>query len=160
MQGCFQRCLTALGLSDSRNRGQRLRDAAPLAGRLAGVGKDVLVEPEEISRVVAALDRRQTGVGGRGVCLAHPVWTLHFQEVDVDAVPLAAEGPPERRGSRFMHRGILAGVEPEPDDRHEETPLAVGKGGGVAGNSCHGAAEPAELNQTERRRGPFHRRQR
>src|SRR5262245_3595695 len=51
------------------------------------LGIDVLVEPEEVGRVVGALELDQTLVVSRAVGLAHPVAALFAEEVHVHAAP-------------------------------------------------------------------------
>ena len=59
-----------------------------------------------------------------------------------------------------MHGGVLGGVQPDPDDRHEVARVAVGERGGVDADARHRAAEAAELDDAERRGGARHGRQR
>src|SRR5688572_19835898 len=67
----------------------------PERGRLGSAGcrgPDVLVQTEEVARVVVALDSRQPVVGQLGVGLVDARLALGFEEVAVDADRAGADG--------------------------------------------------------------------
>src|SRR4051794_5681620 len=63
---------------------RRREGSVPAGSGDASGGSDVLVEPEQVRRIVSALDLGKTSVRRVRVGLADPVGTLDLQEVRVD----------------------------------------------------------------------------
>ena len=55
---------------------------------------DILVEAEEIFRVICRFDLREPGVGRARVCLVHTLSPFVLQKVDVHAGPFRTDGVP------------------------------------------------------------------
>src|SRR4029453_1077448 len=73
-------------------------------------GRDVLVQPEEVVRVVAALERLQLVVLRRAVRIADPLLALFHQEVDVHArVVRPARGAERPRPLALLVEALWAG---------------------------------------------------
>src|SRR5687768_15051551 len=77
--------------------------SAPRGPSLGRPGRDVLVEAEEVFRVVLPLDVRQPRVGLPRIRLVDACGALVLQEVDVNAGAFVADGLPERPGPRLMN---------------------------------------------------------
>ena len=75
----------------------------------AGRRADVLVEAEQVRRVVAALDLGQPAIGGVGIGLADPGLALVLEEVRVDPGRAAVGGPRSRPAVQASWTGASAG---------------------------------------------------
>src|SRR5215213_7372270 len=104
---------------DARQALDACRASRPSSFPPLRLRQDVLVEPEEVCRVVGPLDAREPGVGDGRVRLADAIRAFPFQEVDVDAGAFGANLLPERGGPALVDRRILGGIQPESDDRDE-----------------------------------------
>src|SRR5690349_8250249 len=124
-----------------------------MARSLFSLWRNVLVEPEDIPRVILPLDLRETREGGRRVRIVDAARAFILKEVDVHARPFWADSLPQRLCPGAVLRRILGGIQPDPDDRHKVAPVAMGERRGVAADARKGAAEAAELDQAERRAG-------
>ena len=125
---------------DANSRGQSAGDAdgpARISARL-----DVLVEAEEVGRVVDPLESREPLVVALAVGLAHAVLALVAEEVDVDAsarVGLQRVEEVACPGDVAVGLGIVLGPDRVDDDVVRGVPLA--EGGRVLGNAGERAAE-------------------
>jgi hypothetical protein len=116
---------------------------------------DVLVEPEEVGRVVGLLQGSQPLIGARRIGCTHAGFPLVAQEVHVDAPARERlHGRPElpcpgharlRRRSVRTHRIDVA----------EEGGMPVPERSLILGNSSHGTAQEGEEALGERRGGRF-----
>ena len=109
-------------------------------GRECGlVGRDVLVEPEEVVRIVLPLQRLELRVLLRPVRLPNALGTLVAQEVHVDPLVPRTEGVPEAAYPLpfFLEARTVLGAGA---DVVGEAGRAAGKGGLVVIDPADGAA--------------------
>src|SRR5690606_17588707 len=69
-------------------------------------GRDVLVEPEEVVRVVHGLHRRQPLIGAVRIGRPHPLPALVGEEVHIRSPVALADGGGELRHPRPVERGL------------------------------------------------------
>src|SRR3990170_5267428 len=101
---------------------------------------DVLVEPEEVGRIVAGLDPRQPVPGGSGVGLADTRFAFVTQKVDVRSIVPLAQRSGEIRDPCLSQRPIL-GTFVEGGHVCHDPSGAVGKRRRLGRHTGHGPTQ-------------------
>src|SRR5918992_4172795 len=94
------------------------------SGTIPGRRPDILIEPEEIGRIVAALDNREPLPGRPRVGLADPCLALLAEEADVRTALTMAQGGGEVGDPGLIDRRLV-GAPVERGDVHHDACAAV-----------------------------------
>ena len=79
------------------------------------VGRNVLVHPEEIVRIVFALDRLQPRVGLRAKCIAYEIFTFAVAgEVEIESAGRVALHIRQKPRTQLMFSASSAGFDQTP----------------------------------------------
>jgi hypothetical protein len=117
---------------------------------LLGGWCDVLVQPEQVGRVVTTFDGHQAAVRWLGIGVADARFTLVTEKAHE-----RTDGAFAQRGVRIRHplaqsSGVLVGGISHGDSDHE-APASVRKGGRLGADPGHRAAQDPDLNRRHRR---------
>src|SRR5918994_3019972 len=111
--------------------------------------RDVLVEPEDIARVIATLDLSEPIPGRLGIGLAEPILALLAQEAHVSTALILTQSRceiayPRLARSPLLHTLIERGYV------HHDACGAVGEGGSLRGYASHRPTQDPDLRHTHR----------
>src|SRR3712207_4924590 len=111
--------------------------------------RDVLVEPEEVRRVVAALDLGEPMPDRSRVGFTHPPLPLVAEKVDVHSRTTLVQGRREVGDPPLVHRLLLPVLVDRAEGDHDPAP-AVGERRSLCGHAGHRPAQDPDLGHRQR----------